>query len=508
MANNNVINVSLSGQTGTNQFVGSSSPKIDTPVINQINDIEDETVLKFTSAGPGSVNYVNIVNNTTGTQPYIFSDGSDTDVGLVIQTKGTGTFVINSQNTTVPIAIGSGTALQHTTYLNFPNTAIQQTVTFPDATGTVTLLGNTATGTGDIVLQTSPTIITPQISQINDASGNSVLGLGSISSAVNTVVIANNSAGLAPLITTAGGDTDVDMQFNTQGSGKFTFYCNGLSSQFNVGSGAALEHLTQFTFPNTSAIQTVTWQDASGTVAYLSDLAALGTPSPLTKIDDTNVTLTLGGTPSTALLEPTSLTLGWTGQLAVSRGGTGVSSLGSGVQTALGQNVSGSGSIALTNSPILVTPTLGAASASSLSFSSTSGIIAANTNNNAAAGSVGEFSSQQVLTSSAISITSTVSSNVASLSLGAGNWIVYGNVGATSSITMASFNAWISLTSATMPDSSFITSLSGLNGSINGLATPVLQLSLATTTTVYLSVNCTFTGTGNAYGGIQAIRPR
>lgn len=48
----------------------------------------------------------------------------------------------------------------------------------------------------------------------------------------------------------------------------------------------------------------------------------------LTKTDDTNVTLTLGGTPTTALLAATSLTLGWTGQLAVSRGGTGVSLLG------------------------------------------------------------------------------------------------------------------------------------------------------------------------------------
>jgi len=47
------------------------------------------------------------------------------------------------------------------------------------------------------------------------------------------------------------------------------------------------------------------------------------TGAALTKVDDTNVTLTLGGTPATALLRAASLTLGWTGQLAVSRGGTG-----------------------------------------------------------------------------------------------------------------------------------------------------------------------------------------
>jgi len=42
-------------------------------------------------------------------------------------------------------------------------------------------------------------------------------------------------------------------------------------------------------------------------------------PSALTKTDDTNVTLTLGGTPGTALLQGVSLTLGWTGTLADSR---------------------------------------------------------------------------------------------------------------------------------------------------------------------------------------------
>lgn len=57
------------------------------------------------------------------------------------------------------------------------------------------------------------------------------------------------------------------------------------------------------------------------------DIAANITGAALTKVNDTNVTLTLGGSPSTALLDATSLTLGWTGQLSVSRGGTGASSL-------------------------------------------------------------------------------------------------------------------------------------------------------------------------------------
>lgn len=53
-----------------------------------------------------------------------------------------------------------------------------------------------------------------------------------------------------------------------------------------------------------------------------ADIAAAG--AALTRVDDTNVTLTLGGTPSTALVAAASLTLGWTGTLSPARGGTGV----------------------------------------------------------------------------------------------------------------------------------------------------------------------------------------
>lgn len=50
---------------------------------------------------------------------------------------------------------------------------------------------------------------------------------------------------------------------------------------------------------------------------------AWGAGSALTKTDDTNVTATLGGSPATALVNAASITLGWTGTLAVARGGSG-----------------------------------------------------------------------------------------------------------------------------------------------------------------------------------------
>jgi hypothetical protein len=55
-----------------------------------------------------------------------------------------------------------------------------------------------------------------------------------------------------------------------------------------------------------------------------------------------------------------------TGTLAVANGGTGIISFGTGVAAALGQNVTGSGSIVLSTSPTLVTPALGTPTAITL----------------------------------------------------------------------------------------------------------------------------------------------
>ena len=83
----------------------------------------------------------------------------------------------------------------------------------------------------------------------------------------------------------------------------------GPSGQWGIGGATFGTALDVFTSGGASAAPTWT------------------APGALTKVDDTNVTLTLGGTPTTALLRAASLTLGWTGTLAVARGGIGVGTL-------------------------------------------------------------------------------------------------------------------------------------------------------------------------------------
>lgn len=100
------------------------------------------------------------------------------------------------------------------------------------------------------------------------------------------------------------------------GTGNTTFTAYSLICAGTTATGA---------FQNVSgvgALNQVLVSQGAGTLPIWASVPGL-TPAALTKVDDTNVTLTLGGTPSTALLQAASLTLGWTGQLGLTRGGSG-----------------------------------------------------------------------------------------------------------------------------------------------------------------------------------------
>lgn len=101
---------------------------------------------------------------------------------------------------------------------------------------------------------------------------------------------------------------------------------------FFDGSSLTANTNRYWTIPNWTGIPVV--PTALGTSGYL--MVSQGTSQPawltvasavpgaaLSKVDDTNVTLALTGSPTVALLAATTLTLGWTGVLSVARGGTG-----------------------------------------------------------------------------------------------------------------------------------------------------------------------------------------
>jgi hypothetical protein len=80
--------------------------------------------------------------------------------------------------------------------------------------------------------------------------------------------------------------------------------------------------LTTKASPTTSDWLMISDSAASGVFKKTAWPAAV-TGAALTRTSDTNVTLTLGGTPGSALLQATSITAGWSGTLAAARGGFG-----------------------------------------------------------------------------------------------------------------------------------------------------------------------------------------
>jgi hypothetical protein len=110
-------------------------------------------------------------------------------------------------------------------------------------------------------------------------------------------------------ITGANGGTGVSNSGKTITLGGNISTANSFTTSGNFAVTQTYTGTTTVTFPT------------SGTLATTSQLP---TASALTKTDDTNVTVTLGGTPGTALMQPVSLTMGWTGSLSAARGGTGV----------------------------------------------------------------------------------------------------------------------------------------------------------------------------------------
>lgn len=151
-----------------------------------------------------------------------------------------------------------------------------------------------------------------------------------------------------------------------------------------------------------------------------------------------------------------------------------------------------------------------------LAPSQTGGIVGTTTNNNVNAGGVGEFISSTVLAGSAVPLTSNTVANVTSISLTAGDWDVWGNVGTgpAGTTTTSLLQVGISTTSGafqTAPNGGALAYLPYSAPAGAPIVSPVgqMRLSLSATTTVYLVVYCTFAvSTNGAYGFIGARRRR
>ena len=184
-----------------------------------------------------------------------------------------------------------------------------------------------------------------------------------------------------------------------------------------------------------------------------------------------------------------------------------------GVEVSLAKS-SGTGSFVGSNTPTLVTPAFGASTATSVVFNpSTGGLVGTTAGTAVSTGYVGELITN---TASGVSLTGGSSQDVVTISLGSGDWDVYGNLSFSGTSTlMNALSGWISLISATRPDSDYAGPTYPGGGSLlgynqpPGFAVPYQRVLISRTTTVYLSCNLSFVdGSANAAGILSARRRR
>jgi len=165
----------------------------------------------------------------------------------------------------------------------------------------------------------SANISIPGMGSANRQTASYTLVLGDANNVVEQNVASSNTLTVPP-------NSSVAFPINTQIT--LTQYGVGLTTVV-AGSGVTIRSSSGGLASPGQYFPMVLWKVATDEWYLWNGNAAL-TTAALTKTDDTNVTLTLGGSPSTALNNATSLTLGWTGSLAVTRGGTGITSISSG----------------------------------------------------------------------------------------------------------------------------------------------------------------------------------
>lgn len=227
--------------TGSGTVVAlAASPTITAPLLNQINDTNNNQILGL-SPTTSAVDYLVVKNGIgVGVPLHIYADGASANTGLHIQPKGTGLVTI-SDGTDFNKGIrfrSSSSAASAITLLDAVSSA-GRVVTLPDATTTLvgrdttdtltnktinltsnTLVATSAqmaaavsdeTGSGSLVFATSPTLVTPilgtpQSATLTNATGLPIsTGVSGLGTNVATFLATPSSANLASALTDETG---------------------------------------------------------------------------------------------------------------------------------------------------------------------------------------------------------------------------------------------------------------------------------------------------------------
>lgn len=308
-----------------------------------------------------------------------------------------------------------------------------------------------SSGTGSFAGTTSPSFTTPVLGTPSS---------GDLSNCVNVPVA--QATGILPL---ANGGAGASLTAHNGGfvyctASNLVVHAAGTAGQLVYSQGTSAPSWTTSTYPASNAVNTLLYASSANA------MAALATANSSVLVTSS------GGVPSWSTTLPSGLSA---------------------------TNLS------------LTTPTLGAATATSITFSpTTGGIVGTTTNDSAGAGFVGQVISNQVINSSAVSLTNNTPKNVTTLSLTAGDWDIFGGAYFTFGGTATQCMIAISSSNAGFPDQSLIAQLQGtLSITSQGLSAIPYTVSLSGSATYYLVAEALFsTSTATVCGIITARRAR
>jgi hypothetical protein len=194
---------------------------------------------------------------------------------------------------------------------------------------------------------------------------------------------------------------------------------------------------------------------------------------------------------------------------AAAGGGVAVAAISSGTNENLTIDAKGSGAITLGG-----TSTGNIVASRAFVPNQTAGIVGTTTNNDASAGSIGEFISSNISLASATSLTDSTAKNVTSISLTAGDWDVWGNIGyLVSGATPSNLVQQLTSSSAASPigepAGGGYSQVPNVQVGNTTISAGFRRFSLSGTTTVYLVGYAEFgVGSVTVYGFIGARRVR
>ncbi len=446
----------------------------------------------------------------SGTNTRILYDNSGTlgeytitGSGTVVAMQTSPTFVTDL---TTPIAKLSGTSNQ----LVFQSAGVTGTLSWAPASTnkTITLPNGTTdfTGTSGIVQQASSgaafTVGSVALTNIAAQATNTIVGNATSGSAAPTALaIGTCSTASSALIwtTNTGFGCNTSITANAVAVGGITGLGTGVATALGVNIGSA--------------------------GAFVTFNGALGTPSSgvATNLTGTASGLTAGNVTTNANLTGVITSVGNATSIA-SQTGTGTK-------------------FVVDTSPVLVTPTLGVATATSINGNTitsgtgtltlTSGAVLTastttsvgrgqylgeSTTGNATAGNIGEEVISTIASGSAVSLTNATDANLTTISLTAGDWDIWAQCyfggGTTTNLTIAACS--INTTTATMlttaPNLAVIPSIGAVfNNAYGFLSTSItpIRKSISGTTSYFLNCRGDFTvSTLNCFGTLRARRMR